>query len=266
VKNLLKHGFFVFALFTLYSLSSCENDNALLNGNLNFKAEESLYFSILRDQHSRLKLQAITGANVILGKIQNDSIIITGTKRVRSESIDDAEQHLSDLQVSMQNLGSEVIVSTSQPQHTQNRAYEVDYIINLPNNMAVYINAVTGSVTVTAMNDTVVIDHITGSVVVEESGGNAYVDLITGAIECDAIVPTNGVLDLLTVTGNINLTIPFNTSANFSANVTTGTIGLTNILLQNRVETDQSLSGMMGNGEGTITLRTITGDIAVTGL
>ena len=65
--------------------------------------------------------------------------------------------------------------------------------------------------------------------------------------------------------GMLELDIPQNTSAEFEATTATGTIIVSNLLLQNRVETSKSLTGTCGDGRGTISLRTTNGGIVVTG-
>ncbi len=68
-----------------------------------------------------------------------------------------------------------------------------------------------------------------------------------------------------TVNGNIELEIPQNTSADFSANVTNGAIQILNLTLQNEVATTRSLRGTLGNGQGTIKTNTVNGNINTTG-
>ena len=68
-----------------------------------------------------------------------------------------------------------------------------------------------------------------------------------------------------TVNGNITLDLPTNTSAEFSANVNSGSIVISNLVLQSEVITPTSVTGTLGNGEGEISLETVTGDINVSG-
>ncbi|MGB2989370.1 MAG: hypothetical protein WBC98_05380, partial [Candidatus Zixiibacteriota bacterium] len=63
----------------------------------------------------------------------------------------------------------------------------------------------------------------------------------------------------------IELDIPQNTSAEFSATVVTGTISISDLILQNQVSTPGSLSGTVGSGEGTISLNVVTGSVSVKG-
>jgi len=47
--------------------------------------------------------------------------------------------------------------------------------------------------------------------------------------------------------------------------VTNGTIRLSNLVLSNSVSTPGSLTGILGSGQGTISLTTVNGGIYVTG-
>ena len=84
-------------------------------------------------------------------------------------------------------------------------------------------------------------------------------------IEAEVTLPEDGTINLNLVTGNIELDIPQSTSAEFSASVVTGTISLSDLVLQNQASTPGSLTGTLGSGEGTISLNVVTGSISVQG-
>jgi len=79
------------------------------------------------------------------------------------------------------------------------------------------------------------------------------------------IVPSQLNIAVDNVNGRIALDIPQNTSAEFSASLVNGSISLQNLTLHNRVATSKSLQGRLGEGQGTITLRTTNGNIDVSG-
>lgn len=88
---------------------------------------------------------------------------------------------------------------------------------------------------------------------------------VNGEIE---ILSLNGDLDVVSTNGEarIDLSIPFNTSAQFSAGVTNGSISMgSGFTLANVQTTPTSLSGRLGTSLGTIRLRTTNGTIEVTG-
>jgi hypothetical protein len=244
---------------------SCDEDDAILNGNNKYKAEDTFSFEVQVENHSRLRLVAITGSIEIKGNVQANSVLISGTKRVKATSIQDAVQRLNDLDVDVRDMINEVIVVTMQPQDTQGRDYEVDYTITLPDNLEVQVNAVTGNLVVDTISNKVTISHVIGNVNLDEIEGSTYVELVTGSIEGNITLPLDNSIIMRIVTGNIILSVPVNTSAEFSANVITGSINVSNLILLNKVETSTFLAGTLGNGEGTISLRTVTGNINVSG-
>jgi hypothetical protein len=88
---------------------------------------------------------------------------------------------------------------------------------------------------------------------------------VNGSIDAEVALPLNGTIDIAVLHGNINLDIPQNTSATFSAGLLEGSIQLINLELRNEVRTPRSLTGILGDGQGDIWLETETGNIIVTG-
>jgi DUF4097 and DUF4098 domain-containing protein YvlB len=262
--------FIVLVLLTAcISWIHCGKDNSTdSTGNVkntDFVAEESFSFEVDVKDHTRLRLEAVNGNVIITGLSESDSVMITGEKSVGSESIKDAEDHLQELEVSVQDLGSEVFVKTVQPGQTYGRSYVVDYTITLPKSLQVLVDNVNGTVRIDSINNRVSADNVNGQVTLNEIFGSAFVNLVNGQIEGEVTLPMAGTADMSTVNGNIELDIPGSTSAEFSASVTHGIITISNLVLQNEVRTPTSLSGRLGDGQGTISLSTVNGSISVSG-
>ena len=231
-----------------------------------FEAEESFYFSVEVDGHTHLDLEGITGAIVITGSSATDSIRISGVKRVESSSLEDAQQHLPDIEVNVQDLGTEVSVVTTQPGFPPDyREYEVDYTITLPATLAIQVGAVAGTIEINSIDNDVTVDHVSGSVDLSEIFGSTSVGLVSGEIDGTVTLPTGGAITMSMVTGTIDLSIPVSTSAEFSASLITGEITVSNLTIHDRVETSRTLSGTLGAGDGSISLATTTGNIYVSG-
>jgi DUF4097 and DUF4098 domain-containing protein YvlB len=124
---------------------------------------------------------------------------------------------------------------------------------------------INGIVTLDSIEHDVTVHHENGEVTLRGIVGNARVNLLNGPIEGDITLPVHGTIDLNTVNGHIDLTLPANTSAVFSANVTSGRVSLSDLVLQDEVSTSTSLSGTLGTGQGTISLETRNGNIRVSG-
>jgi hypothetical protein len=237
-------------------------------GNTNFEATESFSFVVDAGSHSLFGLTGENGEITITGSSSATSVIIIGAKRVQSESIEDAQAHLANLNVDLEERTSGVFVKTIQPEFTGGRNYIVDYTITLPENFAVLITNVNGPVTIGSIkNNFVSVVNVNGLITLNGIVGSASAAVVNGAIEGEVILPLNGKIDFNTVNGTINLAIPVSTSAEFSASTANGSINLSaNLVLQNSGGTlPVSLSGTLGSGEGMIELEIANGDINVSG-
>jgi DUF4097 and DUF4098 domain-containing protein YvlB len=215
--------------------------------NNDFVASEPFYFRVDVVGQEQLSLEGISGSIAITGVAGSDSVVISGEKRVRSESTEDAEEHLDLLEVSVEDLTTGVYVETVQPEQSHGRSYEVDYDIVMPDTWDVAIQNVNGQIT---------LDDIFAS---------ASVQLVNGQVAGDVTIPLGGTMGMSVVNGAIALDIPQTTSAEFSAAVVNGTITVTGLTLEDAVSTSNSVTGTLGDGEGTIGLSVVNGTISVLG-
>lgn len=271
MKSTFTQWIMLILLFTCIFWMTCTSDDNPVDtdrdvANTNFVAEDSFSFRLAVINHAHLRLEGINGNVTITGDSETDSVIITGTKRVGSESTADAEEHLDELDVSMQDLATEVFLKTIQPQETHGRNYVVDYTITLPNNFEVTVDIINGTVTIESISNLVSVENVNGQIVLHEIIASVSVSLTNGQIEGEVTLPLNGTIDMVNINGNIELELPQSTSAEFSASVVNGNIVVSNIVLQNQVSSSTSLSGTMGDGQGTISLVTVNGNISVSGL
>ncbi len=251
-------------------LTGCSEDSnpVASDGNVdntNFTASRSFSFEVGAAGHTRVMVEGINGDVVIVGNSEATSVIIAGQREVGSESTEDAEEHLQYLQVSVTDLGSEILAKTTQPSDTQGRSYVVDYDITLPEDMQVVASNVNGTLSVDAMTGSVTASVTNGQIDLDDINGSTDIDLVNGQISAEVSLPLDGTIDMSVTNGNINLRIPRTTSAVFTATVVNGIITTTNLDLQNMNRTDNSITGTLADGQGTITLRTVNGNISVTG-
>ncbi len=265
-------------LLTSFSLISCSSGDVNIGGgggtfpsfppatNTDFEAEEAFSREVEVGNQTQFNLTGKNGEITITGISGANSVRITGIKRVRSNSTQDAGERLQELEVNVQSLANEVRVETIQPQITGGRRYEVDYTITLPSFLKIQLANVNGSVTLDSIENDVTVNNTTGSVTLMDIVGSALVNLANGTIDSEVTLPLNGTIDLNIANGNINLAIPVNTSAEFSAAVTIGSISVSHLALQNEVSTPTSRRGTLGSGQGAIALKAGNGNISVSGL
>jgi len=216
--------------------------------NTDFLARESFNFNVSSADRARLVLSGVNGDIVITGGPSGGDVTITGERRVGSASLADAQTHLPELAVEVQEAGSDILVRTQQPQNTAGRSYVVDYRITVPTALTLSIAGVNGSV---ALNG------ITG--IVESS-------LVNGRTEASLQLRAGNKIELTTVNGDIDLHLPLETSADLSAKVSIGSIQVHDLLVQNEMRSNTSLQGTLGSGGASVSLRTTNGSIRIDGV
>jgi hypothetical protein len=233
------------------SLVSCGEDSVTDSDdnvdNTDFVASEPFHFRVDVVGQRRLYLEGVSGSISITGVAGSDSIVISGERRVRSESTEDAAEHLELLEVSVQEVLSDVVVKTIQPQKSYGRSYEVDYNITLPETLDVGIA------------------NVNGQIMIDDIFGSAFVDLVNGQVGSEVTLLSGSTIDMDVVNGGIALAIPQSTSAQFSATVVNGVITDSDLDFQDRESAPTYLRGRLGSGDGTTSLNVVNGTIDVSG-
>lgn len=193
-----------------------------------------------------VRLKGWNGAIRFEGSPLSSEVKITGTKRVRASTLEEAEAGLLRLQVAVLDGSGEVGIRSEHPQK-DDREYEVDYTVSLPAGMTVFIENTNGQITLDGM------------------AGHVDAELVNGPIRASVTLPEAGFLDLFTINGDINVDFQREASATFQATLTHGKITATNLPLQGTVETPRSLTGQLGGGAGMIRLALVNGDISAVG-
>jgi len=233
--------------------------------NTNFEAKASFSFQVDVTSHTQVRVEGINGNVVFAGSSEATAVTISGERIVGSESVADAEAHLDDLEVSISDLGDEILARTTQPSEAHGRNYTVNYDVTLPENLAVVVTNTNGTVSVDGNRSGVSIDLANGQVILDSVEADMDVGLTNGQIDADVSLPLDGTAVLAIVNGNIDLTIPTDASTDLTATVVNGIITSENLEYQSLTQTTKSLNGTLGDGRGTITLSTVNGNIGVRG-
>ena len=225
---------------------------------------EPFSFNVAIGGQTRLRLEGVNGSVDISGSTSASTVVIAGERRVDAGSQEDAQTGLGLLQVNV-NEGPDVIsVRTIQPQ-SDGRNYVVDYRITLPRNLAVIVANVNGNIEVESINNRVSVANVNGSVGLSQIVGDAEVSVVNGAIDGRVTLPTIGTLELQTLNGAIDIEIPRSVSAQFVATTGNGRIQIVNLNLRTSIDAPNRVEGILGGGQGRITLGTTNGAITVTG-
>jgi DUF4097 and DUF4098 domain-containing protein YvlB len=234
--------------------------------NVDFFVQKIFSQNVTIAGHTNLWLDGVNGEVEIIGQPGSNSVQVTASARVGSDTLLDAQAGLNQLEVSLTSANGGIVIQTTQPGNTGRRQYIVDYTITVPSDLAVNISLVNGHVTVNDIGNSIYIVLENGNVDFTDIYGDATASLDNGSIRGTLTLPPGGEAMLSTVNGDIDLDMPVSTSAEIFAQVSNGTISRDNIDLTGVISTNQSLQGIMGDGEGFIDVRTVNGDISLTGI
>lgn len=261
----LRHCFtFFLVLFLLNGCDIIDHGTESVSRN-DRTAEDSFSFEVDVGDRDLILLDAVNGTIELTGESNRQFVSIRGVRIVGSESVEDAEAHLSDLEVRVTTTSSAVRVNTEQPEDEAGRRYIVNYEILLPTDWRSNIKQINGTIKVDSLQDETEIALINGDIYMNDINANTEVELVNGTIDSKITVPTGGFLQQSIVNGKIDLAIPTTTSSEFSARLRNGEISLNNLQLNQQTIEDNSVTGKLGDGNGTISLNVTNGTIDVSG-
>lgn len=226
---------------------------------------EPFYHRFQVSEQVLLAVSGINGEVIVTGSAWSDSIVVKGIKRVKSFSTDDALEHMDSLTVEVKNEAGIVSAETDQPDESDGRTYEVDYEIIIPTDLAVSVQSVNGTVSIAYIARPITVQAVNGTLELEDIVASVSASVVNGRIEGDVTLPSGAVVSMSVVNGEIDLDIPTGTSAMFSATVVNGSVSAHNLTFTDRVETPTSLTGKLGDGDGTIGLSAVNGTVTTRG-
>ena len=229
-------------------------------------AEKTVKDEVDVQGHTRVRIEAINGEVYVEGRSDANRVMITANLSVGSSSQADADLHLDDLKMRVTEDGHVILIETIQPERFLGRGYRVEYDIIIPEGLEIMVTQDNGRVSVYDIINNVDVTNENGDIQILNIAGDVRAQLVNGSIETETIMNVNGVLYLETVNGQIELSIPTITSALLSAKVyKSGTVSIHNLAFTDTISTAKSFEGILGNGDGSISLHTDNGDIYVFG-
>ena len=252
-------------LTSFISLLSCCDENPV-DSSMNGNAQASFSGDVGLQDQGKIRIEGVTGTIHVVGSSDATMLKVEAVKRVESRSDSDAEAQLQLLDIVITKLSDEVLIRTVQPENSAGRNYIVDYTVTMPASLQLGVSNITGLISVTSIHQSVAINNITGEILFQDIVGDLDIQAITGMIDGDVHLPVDGSIDISLVTGNVDVVIPTGTSAQVTASVVTGNINLSNLQLQDAASTPTSLAGKLADGNGRIAIRTVTGNIRLSGI
>jgi murein DD-endopeptidase MepM/ murein hydrolase activator NlpD len=241
----------------------CGDDGPTRPRDTSHFAEDPFSYEVPIDGRPILRIEGVNGSVSVTGDLSATSVFVSGKRRVESDSVEDAEEHLGDISVEQSTSDTEIVFRTEQPSNAQGRNYIVDYTVTLPPEIEVMAVNGNGGVTVRSMDGDVTIEAGKGEVAAEGIRGSTLVLLGNGSIAASVTLPAGGVVSLSTGSGDIDLEIPQDTSASLSATVGNGAVTVSGLDVVDEVTTPKSVTGTLGQGDGTIVLTSGNGNITI---
>lgn len=257
----------LFSVLALVFLAGCSE---VLDPDDHFRkqasAESQFSLSVDTGDMNKLVMNGINGTIKIGGHEGIDQVRVSGTKIVRSDTESDAREFLKQVKVSISENNTTLFVTTEQPEELDGREVNIDYQITMPRQWLLSVASVNGECALDSLSGDITAQVTNGNVSLDQIRASADVQVTNGQIAGMVELPLNGTLNAETTNGLIVLSLLKTTSAQFSARVTNGTVNVSGLTLREKSGSQKEIRGILGAGEGTIDLRTVNGNISVTGL
>jgi hypothetical protein len=258
----LRKAILLFPVLMFIFFTACD-DNSV--NNTRYTATESFEYSFNLENQNMLRMVVLNSEININGVEDLTVISITGEKKVISNNPQDAQEQLEFLELTVSNLTNIIYIETDHPNNSGGREYTVDFEILVPMDFLLNINNVNGTVRIDSLENDIVITLVNGNVIFNDIYGNCFIDIVNGQFIGNIEMPLNGINNIAVVNGLIDLAIPQSTSSEFSATVLNGNISIMNLNMSNQEITENSVTGILGNGDGNISLNVTNGNIEVLG-
>lgn len=232
-------------------------DDAVIREPFSYQFDASAY--------TGLRLVGVNGSVTVMDGDRDNSIRVTGFRAVRDCSLSEAEEWIDNLEVRMNDSAQTIVVQTVQPQHTGPCNLEVEYELIVPARFSADIANVNGEVQIRGLSGGSFVANVNGNVGFQDLTAPVGVFLTNGNITGRAVITGAAGLHMLTVNGNVELTIPTSSNAVLTATLTNGSIRVANLPLSGVVSTGTRLTGTLGTGDAEIRLQTTNGNITAAG-
>ena len=234
-----KHYFLVFAALLIYS---CDEDSVSSNA---YESEANESHILNLTTQTELIVQNTNGGVIVTGSDTTSNMYCLITKKVISRvSESDAQSHLSDIDITIQDNADNIKVEVDNP-NNDDRDYEITLNFIIPNNFNYILTLGNGNISV---------ESITKNIIANLGNGN---------FSADVILQDTCLVEVAVGNGNLNLIIPGVTNALLTASVGNGNIINNGLNFQNQQISNNHFSGTLGNGAGRIMLSLGNGNVTM---
>ena len=143
------------------------------------------------------------------------------------------------------------------------QAYSGDVYIDNSNASNILVENKAGNISVEKVTGNMNLRSASGNISIRGSSGKTIaVEAVSGDISIDVVEPITGSMSVRTVNGNAWISIPDGSDARVAVTTLRG-MAETSIELEDRAQNDQRITGRLGEGNGTIDISAVTGNVSL---
>lgn len=143
------------------------------------------------------------------------------------------------------------------------QAYSGDVYIDNSNASNILVENKAGNISVEKVTGNMNLRSASGNISIRGSSGKTIaVEAVSGDISIDVVEPVTGSMSVRTVNGNAWISIPDGSDARVAVTTLRG-MAETSIELDDRAQNDQRITGRLGEGNGTIDISAVTGNVSL---
>ena len=236
--------------------------------------EEVFTKQISFQQSGYLELDNSNGGVEVKSWDKNE-VEIKAYKRVRAGSREQAEELMQDLKIEVVQTASEIKIVTITPQalkreggffnwlfNGDNNSFSVEYELTVPKSIDLNIKTTNGKVYCQQIRGRLRLNSTNGKITAREIAGLVRSKTTNGSLDIELIsVPPDEEINFSTTNGSITLRLPENYGAEVNLKTTNGHIDSDFSYSEQRDWSRQHVSGIIGDGGGTLYCHTTNGSI-----
>jgi hypothetical protein len=219
---------------------------------------------------ARFALSNVNG-RIDVSSWDKGEIAINAEITIKAPSKSKAEELYEKMRFIVEEQGDYVGVEADLPRIRQvgfhfgeHTSISIRYDVKVPRRVSLDVKNVNGDVEAEGIRGTFDIETVNGDIVLRSMEGEGEAMTVNGGIICSIKqFPRDGQLDIKTTNGGVSLSLPENVSSSLDAKTFNGHIDI-DIALKKSIKVKRTrVSGMLGDGEGSIRVRTTNGRISI---
>lgn len=139
-----------------------------------------------------------------------------------------------------------------------------DVSVKATQSPSLYVENKSGDISLNNVEGNLSVRTTSGDVsLVECSGRTLAIEAISGDVSCDLSKPIEGTVNIRTVQGDTSVTIPDGSNCRVALKTLRGSVH-SGIILDDESRADQHVNGRIGEGQGSLDISAVSGDVSLT--